>query len=190
MNKTALTFLSRYADPSEVRPLGRSRLPRFLYRYSRSHRGEREADSFRETADSTLALWGDDGLGFVALAEDIAIEARPALRLTEETKEVTERIAVMNHSLDPGGIVRSAPGVGPVLAARILGRLGDVGRFSSLAGVRPFPGLVPGRDLPGSDGSTGGPAKAGDACLKEALFIAAGHARKVDPRLAAKYRRP
>ena len=35
----------------------------------------------------------------------------------------------------------------------------------------------------------GGLTKSGDACLREALYMAADHARKVDPQLAAKYRR-
>jgi hypothetical protein len=33
------------------------------------------------------------------------------------------------------------------------------------------------------------PTKSGDACLHEALFMAAGHARKMDPTLAARYQR-
>ena len=33
------------------------------------------------------------------------------------------------------------------------------------------------------------PTKAGDCCLREALFIAADHARKVDPTLAVRYQR-
>lgn len=189
LNKTALMFLSRYADPYEVKRLGRARLVRFLYRYSRGRWAEREADLLRQAAESTLALWGDDGLDFVALSEDIAIEARLALRLTEEIKEITERIAVMYHSLDPDGIVRSAPGVGPVLAAQILGRLGDASRFASLAGVRAYAGLVPRQNLSGSGGSMGGPTKSGDACLRDALFIAADHARRTDPRISAKYHR-
>jgi hypothetical protein len=35
----------------------------------------------------------------------------------------------------------------------------------------------------------GGPTKRGDACLREALFIAADHARRTDPTLAARYHR-
>ena len=38
-------------------------------------------------------------------------------------------------------------------------------------------------------GSTGEAHKAGDACLREALFISADHARKIDPTLAQRYHR-
>ena len=78
----------------------------------------------------------------------------------------------------------SVPGVGAVSAAQILARLGDPARFQSLAGARSFSGLVP---ASGTSGRHGPPTKAGDASLREALFLAADHARRADPPLAARY---
>lgn len=72
---------------------------------------------------------------------------------------------------------------------QIAGRLGDATRFANLASVRSFAGLVPHLDASGVAARAGGPTKAGDACLREALFIAADHARKIDPTLAARYHR-
>ena len=80
----------------------------------------------------------------------------------------------------------SVPGVGAVSAAQILARLGDPARFQSLAGARSFSGLVP---ASGTSGRHGPPTKAGDASLREALFLAADHARRADPTLAARYHR-
>jgi hypothetical protein len=68
-------------------------------------------------------------------------------------------------------------------------RLGDPARFGSLAGVREFSGLVPSLTASGVSGKHGGPTKAGDAALREALFAAADHARRLDPTLAARYHR-
>ncbi|MDP8931884.1 MAG: IS110 family transposase [Actinomycetota bacterium] len=76
-----------------------------------------------------------------------------------------------------------------VTAAAILGRLGGPNRFRSLAGVRSFSGLVPSLDASGVAGAHGGPTKRGDAVLREALFLAADHARRQDPTLAARYHR-
>ena len=45
-------------------------------------------------ANETLGIWGDE-LDFGELADDIAVEARLALALTAEIKELEERIAVM-----------------------------------------------------------------------------------------------
>ncbi|QXJ25754.1 IS110 family transposase [Actinomadura graeca] len=80
--------------------------------------------------------------------------------------------------------------VNPILGAQILGRLGEPNRFTSLAGVRVFSGLVPRLDSSGLNQHHGGLTKSGDACLREALFLAAEHARRTDPSLAAKYHRP
>jgi transposase len=188
MCKTALQFLAHYADPYQVKRLGRARLGRFLYRHSRGAWGEAQADQLLAAAVETLALWGEE-LDYPDLADDIAIEARLALHLTGEITELDERIAVLLERADPHGILQSVPGVGPVLGAQILGRLGDPNRFTSLAAIRSFSGLIPRLNASGLTGVHGGPTKAGDACLREALFMAADHARRSDPALAAKYHR-
>jgi len=188
-NKTPLQFLAAgYADPHTVRRLGRARLTRFLYRHSRGAFGEAHADQILAAARASLELWGDD-LAFPDLAEDIAIEARLALALTAEVKELDERIAVLVADRDPHGIITSAPGVGAITGAVILGRLGNADRFQSLAAVRSFSGLVPSLDSSGVSGRHGGPTKRGDHLLREALFISANQARRLDPTLAAKYHR-
>lgn len=188
MSKTALRFLADYADPHQVIRLGRARLTRFLYRHSRGAWGQAKAEELLAVAAETLQLWGDE-LDYPDLAEDIAIEARLALVLTAELHELDQRISTLLVDADPQQIMTSVPGVGPVLAAQILGRLGDPCRFDSLAGIRSFSGLVPRLDSSGLTGRHRGPTKAGDACLREALYMAAEHARRSDPTLAAKYHR-
>jgi transposase len=186
---TALRFCARYASPGRVRRLGPKRLAEFLSTSSRKAWGAERAAAVSIAADATWALWGPEGMDFEALAEDIAIEARLALAISDEIKVIDKRIAVMYALADPEGIVRSAPGVGLIGAPQILGRLGDAKRFASLAGVRSFAGLVPAVDSSGIHINAGGPTKAGDACLREALFLCADHARRVDPTLAARYHR-
>jgi len=188
-NKTPLHFLAAgYGDPVAVRRIGRTRLARFLGRHSRGAWGEPTADLILAAAAASREIWGDE-LEFSDLAEDIAVEARLALRLTDELKDLDDRIGALVRERDPHGIIASAPGVGPVTGAVILGRLGDPGRFRSLAAVRSFSGLVPSLDSSGVSGHHGGPTKHGDALLREALFISADQARRQDPTLAAKYHR-
>jgi hypothetical protein len=188
-NKTPLRFLAAgYACPHTVKRLGKARVARFLYRHSRGRWGEEQAEALLEAAAETLILWADD-LEFGELADDIAIEARLALSLGEELKDLDERIAIFLAEADPTGILTSVPGIGRVLGAQILGRLGDPNRFRTLAGVRSFSGLVPSLDASGMSGRHGGPTKRGDACLREAVFMAADQARRCDPSLAARYHR-
>lgn len=188
-NKTPLRFLAAgYADPHTVKRLGLARVTRFLVRHSRNAWNHAEAEQIMIAARESITLWADD-LDFGDLAEDIAIEARLALQLTAELKELDERIALLLTEVDPDGILQSVPGIGPVTAAVIAGRVGDPNRFTSLAAVRSYSGLVPSLTSSGTSGGHGGPTKRGDALLRAALFSAADQARKIDPQIAATYHR-
>jgi hypothetical protein len=112
-----------------------------------------------------------------------------ALFLTRQIKEIDERIANLYADADPQGIVASAPGVGPTISAVIAGRLGDPHRFTSLAAIRAYTGLVPKVSQSGVVKTESSITKAGDPLLREMLYTAADQARKVDPQFAAKYQR-
>ena len=189
MTRTTFKFLAAYANPHQVKRLGTARLARWFQHHSRKAWGPERAAAIIAAAEATLALWGNDGLDFEALAADIATEASIALEVSEQIALLDRRIHDLYSEMDPDGIVLSAPGVGDVLAGQILGRLGDATRFTSLAAARAFSGLVPKRNASGLTDHAGGPTKRGDACLRAALFQAADRARKVDPQLAARYRR-
>lgn len=188
-NKTAVAVLERYSNPHALKKLGRSRLTKLVIRHSRGLFRENKADELLAAADETLTLWAGGGLDFEELAEDIAIEVRQIKALDTEIAALDDRCAHLYEQKDPHGIIRSAPGVGPTLAAGILGRFGDLNRFHSLAGVRAFTGLVPSVDQSGIADVKTGITKKGDPGLRLALFLAADFARKTDPTLAARYQR-
>lgn len=187
--KAAVTVLERYADPHALQRLGRARLTRLLIRASRGAWREEKADELLAAAAETLRLWPAGAIDFAELAEDIAAEARLVRQLTTEIEALDDRIAPLYADADPAGIITSAPGVGPTLAPAILGRLGDAKRFADLAAVRNYTGLVPKVDQSGVSDKRPGITKAGDHLLRQALFLAADHARKIDPTLAARYQR-
>jgi len=189
MTQTTFKFLASYANPHQVKRLGASRLARWFQHHSRKAWGPERAAGVIAAAEATLALWGNDGLDFEALAADIATEATIALEVSEQIALLDRRIHDLYIEADPDGIVLSVPGVGNILAGQILGRLGDPNRFASLAAARSFSGLVPRRNSSGLTDQDGGPTKRGDACLRAALFQAADRARKTDPQLAARYQR-
>lgn len=189
MTQTVFRFLARWANPHQVKRLGRARLSQWFQRESRNGRSDQHGERVLEAAEATLALWGPDGLDYEALAADIAAEASLALELTTQIKQLDERIWDMYLEADPEQVLLSVPGVGKILAGQILGRLGDPNRFSNLASARSFSGLVPRESSSGLTEGSRGPTKKGDACLREALYLAAEHARRVDPGLAARYHR-
>jgi transposase len=168
--------------------LGRARLTRFIWRYSHGAWGGQHAFALLAAAAETLQLW-DGELSYPDLAEDIAAEARLALALCAEIRDLERKIAALLHQADPAAILTSVPGVGAIGGAQILARLGDPARFRSLAGARSFSGLVPSLTASGVNGHHGPPTKSGDAPLREALFMAANQARRIDPALAARYHR-
>lgn len=189
MTQTTFKFLATWANPHQIKRLGRARLARWFQHETRKAWGERRADAVVSAAEQTLELWGPDGMDYEALAADIAAEASIALELSRQIAKLDRRIFDLYCDADPEQIVLSAPGVGKILAAQIRGRLGDPHRFTSLAAVRSFSGLIPHQNSSGQTDASGGPTKQGDACLREALFLAADHARRVDPQLAARYHR-
>jgi hypothetical protein len=76
-----------------------------------------------------------------------------------------------------------------VISAVIAGRLGDPHRFTSLAAIRAYTGLVPKISQSGLSKIESSITKAGDPLLREMLCTAADQARKIDPQIAAKYQR-
>lgn len=189
MTQTAFRFLACWANPHQVKRLGRARLGRWFQKQTRRSWGPQRADAVLGAAEATLALWGSDGLDYEALAADIGVEATIALQLSEQIAVLDERIHDLYCEADPDQIVMSTPGVGKILAGQITGRLGDPNRFTNLAAARSYSGLVPRQKSSGIADITCGPSKKGDACLRQALFCAADHARKTDPQLAARYQR-
>jgi len=133
-NMTPLRLLAAgYADPHAVRRLGLARLTRFTWRYSHGAFGEPYAAGILAAAAQTLQLW-DGELSYPDLAEDIAAEARLALTLTTEIRDLDTKLAALLHQADPAGILTSVPGVGIIHGAQILARLGDPARHPAAVG--------------------------------------------------------
>ena len=124
------------ARPSPVDPVPDPPLPRRLARGPRRRR-------CWPRPGNRCSCGVPDGIDFAELAADIAVEAEQAQVLTEQIEDLDERIANLYAEADPDGIIASAPGVGPVIAAVIAGRIGDPHRFTSLAAIRAYSGLVP-----------------------------------------------
>src|SRR6266498_1075321 len=203
--------LERWADPRALRRLGRRRLTDVLVKASRGAWREPKADELLAAAEESLELWKDGGLDLDELAADIAAEVRVARSLSAEIATLEARIAPMFAAADRRpetphdreatpptrdgdderdvGIVASLPGLDGILGAGILARFGDFDRFHSLAGIRSFTGLVPSIDQSGNSSGHGRPTKAGDPGLREALYLAADHLRRVDPHFAQRYHR-
>ena len=188
-SKTSLLVLERYGDPRSLRRLGLNRLTAVLRRTSGGKWNAEHAQRLLDAANEAIAMWSGGGLDFTELAWDLASEVRVLRQLEHEITRLDDRIAELYTDADPKKIVLSAPGIGPVLAAGIRGRLGDADRFANLAAVRSFSGMVPRVNQSGNTDTRPGITKQGDPGLRRDMWFAADLARHQDPQLAAKYYR-
>lgn len=137
----ATTVLAAAPTPAAGQRLTRRRVEALLLRC-----GRRNDPSLVEqilTDLKTPALRQPDA---VEQALGITIEGQlkivTTMRDTVDQLEEALAAAFDQHNLAP--VLRSAPGLGPVLAARVLAEIGDdPSRFASVAGLRSFAGTAP-----------------------------------------------
>lgn len=116
----------------------------------------------------------------LALPEPWATTLRTSLELIDQ---LDRQVAVVDAELrvaladDPDvALLRTIPGIGPVLAATIAAELGDVGRFRSAKQLVGYTGLVPFVVQSGERDRRGPLTKHGPRYLRWALIEAATHA--------------
>ena len=119
--KTSAVVLERYGNPKTLRRLGLSRLTDLVGKTSAGHLDAEYATRLLQAATEAITLWKGGGLDFDELAWDLAQEVRLIGQLDVEVEQLDGRIAELYQVADPKGIVRPAPGVGPVLRRGSLG---------------------------------------------------------------------
>ena len=113
----ALALLGPLRRPERLLRLGPARLTRFLKPSHAAHWATRRPRRCWPRPGSRSSCGEPDGIDFAALAADIAVEAKQAVCLTEQIKELDQRIDAASTPGRPRpGDRRSAPGVGPVIA--------------------------------------------------------------------------
>lgn len=190
LGKGALSVLERYGDPRKLVRLGPSRLAERLIKATRGAWRRPRAEQIIAAARDGIALWeGLPGCDFEEVAEDLAIEVRLIRSLEAEVRELDARAAGLLAEVDPDGLLLSMSGFAERTATTVAGRLGDPARFTNAAALRSFTGMIPGTNQSGESESRPQLTKKGDPLLRQALFMAAETARRLDPQLAAIYHR-
>ncbi len=190
LGKGAMALLGRAGDPRVMLRLGKARLAALFIKATRGAWREAKAEQVLAAARSAIELWeGLEGCEFADVADDLAAEVRLIKALDAEVAEADARAAGLLKEIDPGGLYESLPGFGERTATTVAGRLGGVERFRNNAAVRSFIGMIPGTDQSGETESRPRLTKAGDRMLRTALYLAAEHARRLDPQLARIYHR-
>jgi transposase len=141
LHKATQTILAAAPTPRQGQRLTASRVVALLHRCGR--RNDRALVEHIVTALHTPALRQpapvEEALG---VAAQTLLTILAAEQTAVETLEKALSAQFAEHPLAP--VLRSAPGLGPVLAARVLAEIGDdPNRFTSPAGLRAFAGTAP-----------------------------------------------
>lgn len=147
-----------------------------------------KAHEVRCRAREAIEFYGED-VAFETLALEFEIGTAHLASLETQLDRLDERIEREYASAYPNDVLRSIPGVGPVVASIVRATVGDASAFKNAGAFRAYTGLVPREASSGDSEKRGSISKSGPDLLRWALYLAADVARKHDPHLASLYRR-
>jgi transposase len=140
------------------------------------------SSSFRQYKTHITGLLGGE---LTSDAETLLAGIQTAIR--EARSQLYKDLAVSAQG-DVFRLLQTIPGVGPYVAASIVGEIQDIRRFNVAKELTAFAGLDPKVRQSGKAlNSTGKLTKRGSTYLRRSLFIAAGVARQHDPQFQALY---
>ena len=147
-----------------------------------------QARDMRTRAREAAAFYGEH-VDFSLLALEFELHTAHLVTLEAQRARLDERIEGEYGKAYPHDVLRSIPGVGPVVASVIRATIGDARAFKTASAFRAYTGLVPRENSSGDAEKRGSISKAGPNLLRWDLYLAADAARKKDPHLADLYRR-
>lgn len=188
--RTSKELLKKYTEPEEIAQLDISELTDFLKVHSRGRIGAERAELIQSLAKGTFGI-------------NLALDAFTLqLRLmVEQIEFIEEQIAVIEEAInqvmeemrpDPDTpyrhVLETIPGIGPVLAAAIIGEVGDISRFPNAKALVAYAGLDATVRASGQfEGTRNRISKRGSPVLRNSLWLAAISARRFNPELKAFY---
>lgn len=188
--RTSKELLKKYTEPEEIAQLDISELTDFLKVHSRGRIGAERAELIQSLAKGTFGI-------------NLALDAFTLqLRLmVEQIEFIEEQIAVIEEAInqvmeemrpDPDTpyrhVLETIPGIGPVLAAAIIGEVGDISRFPNAKALVAYAGLdATVRASCQFEGTRNRISKRGSPVLRNSLWLAAISARRFNPELKAFY---
>jgi transposase len=167
-SRGVVAVLQQYPSGPAIKALGVARLTAAL-KAQRVHRAEDFAKHVHQAAMAqTVAISGSATAARLIseLAEQLVavLARRDALE-----KEIEEGFFVLPEAL----ILRSLPGIGPRLGARIAVEIGSISRFRTPGHLAAYAGLGPTPWKSGTSINANLPSRFGNHRLKNALFLAA-----------------
>jgi len=182
--KSSQRLLREAVSAHEFAAFDLSELTAILRTASRGH--------FKQAKAQEIIAQAQTSIGVACLADAARLEMRC---LIEQIQFLEDQIAQLDAQLEQllaqaDQYLTTIPGLGPVLAATILGEIGDVHRFPALEQLVAYAGIDPTVHESGKFGATQmHMSKRGSPYLRRALWLGANVARQHDPELKAYYRK-
>mgnify|MGYP000851846150 FL=1 len=189
--RSSRELLKKYTAPEDLAEVDLSELAEFLSKHSRNRLGRERAEQIQALAKGTIGIH---------LAKDaFTLHLRLLLKQIEFIEEqitiIEEAIDQVMEELRPTPdtpyrhVIETIPGIGPVLAAAIIGELGDdVSKFKNAMSVVAYAGIDPSVNSSGEfEGTRNRISKRGSPLLRHSLWLAAVTARNYIPELKEYY---
>jgi transposase len=183
-NRGALTLVSHYQRPAQIRRAGRKRITTFL-----KNRGVKGADAL-----SGQALTAAKAQSVTLPAQDVAARivaelAGEVLSLKESLKTLDEELEKRFFAREEARVLTSLPGVGVTLGAEFLVRVGDLSAFESADKLAAYAGLVPAAHDSGKRVGNNRRMRGGNKTLKYVFYQSAFASLRSSPESRAFYDR-
>ncbi len=180
----ALTFISHYQRPAQIRRAGRKRLAAYL-----RNRGVQGAEDIADKA-----LEAATAQSVTLPAEEVA--ARIVAELAEEILSLKDRIESIDEELEKrffalpeARVLASLPGMGPILGAEFLVAVGVLSAFASADQLAAYAGLVPAAHDSGKRVGNHRRMRGGNKVLKRVFYQSAFASLRSAPESRAFYDR-
>lgn len=192
--KTSRELLKNYSTPEEIAELDLSELAQLLQTHSRGRLGMDRAEQIQRYARGTFGISiavDAFALELKLLMAQIEFIEQQILAIEEAIHLALDELQAQNTSGGSGDyhhVIETIPGIGPVLAAAIIGEVGDIGRFANARKLVAYAGLDATIRRSGKFvGTRNRLSKRGSPYLRRAIWLAAVCARKSNPELRAYY---
>ena len=188
--QTSKELLKEYPDPEELAQVDLSELTAFLAKHSRGRLGQDRAQKIRSLAKGTFGI----NLAMDAFTLELRLLLDQVEFIEEQIKMIEEAIDEIMEELRPSKdtpyrhVIETIPGIGPVLAAAIIGEVGDIKRFPNARALVAYSGLDATVMSSGEfEGTRNRISKRGSPTLRHCLWLAAVSARRYNPELKDYY---
>ncbi|SDX06732.1 Transposase [Alicyclobacillus hesperidum] len=180
--KTSSELLMEYTTPEEILAVDTEELAAFIAKHSRNRFGLDKAQELKSAAESSFGV----GIALDAYRLQLRLLLQQIRFMEQQLRALEDKITTYLAAVDTN--LMTIPGIGPVLAAAILGEIGDISRFSTGVKLVAYAGIDPTVKQSGEyTGTRNRMSKRGSPYLRRAIWLAASVAKTHNPILKAFY---